>query len=95
MIWAHLDSGTFDAILRLYRSAPSEQLARLGERLGSIEAPALVAWSTKDRYLPLRFGRAYADALPGASCWSWRGWAIGRGSRTPRWWTGGVGFLKG
>lgn len=66
MIWEHLDRASFDAILRLYRSAPSDELARLGERLGSIEAPALVAWSTRDRYLPLRFGRAYADALPGA-----------------------------
>ena len=25
-----------------------------------------MAWSTRDRYLPLRFGRAYADVLPGA-----------------------------
>ena len=65
-IWEQLDRGTFDAILRLYRSAPSEELARLGEGLGAIDAPALVAWSTKDRYLPLQFGRAYADVLPNA-----------------------------
>jgi pimeloyl-ACP methyl ester carboxylesterase len=66
MIWKHLDRGTHDAILRLYRSAPPKELARLGEGLGGIEAPGLVVWSEKDRYLPLRFGRAYARALPAA-----------------------------
>jgi pimeloyl-ACP methyl ester carboxylesterase len=65
MISDHLDRGTKDAILRLYRSAPPEELVRLGEGLGAIEAPALVVWAEKDRYLPVRFGRAYADALPG------------------------------
>ena len=64
MIWDHLDAGTFAAILRLYRSAPESRLAELGAGLGSLEAPALVVWSLKDRYLPARFGRAYADALP-------------------------------
>ncbi len=65
-IWEHLDRGTFDSILRLYRSAPEADLARLGQRLGSIQAPALVVWGGKDRYLPRRFGREYADALPSA-----------------------------
>jgi pimeloyl-ACP methyl ester carboxylesterase len=65
-IWSRLDRGTFDAILRLYRSAPEDELARLGERLGSIEAPALVVWGLRDRYLPPRFGADYAAALPAA-----------------------------
>lgn len=63
-IWQHLDRGTLDAILRLYRSAPEDELERLGRDLGRIEAPALVVWGLKDRYLPARFGRAYAEALP-------------------------------
>jgi pimeloyl-ACP methyl ester carboxylesterase len=80
LIWDHLDAGTFRAILRLYRSAPEDELARAGEGLSRIEAPALVIWSGRDRYLPARFGRAYADALPSAELlelpraghWSWR-----------------------
>ena len=63
MIIEHLDRGTFDSILRLYRSADPDVLERLGRDLGSIEAPGLVLWSSKDRYLPLRFGPAYAEAL--------------------------------
>lgn len=66
MIWEQLDRATFAAILRLYRSAPEDELERLGRDLGRIEAPALVVWGLRDRYLPARFGRAYADAMPGA-----------------------------
>ena len=80
LILDHLDAGTLRAILALYRSAPEEELARAGESLGAIEAPALVVWSGRDRYLPARFGPAYADALPNAELvelaeaghWSWR-----------------------
>jgi len=80
LIWDHLDAGTFRAILRLYRSAPEEELARAGASLGRLRAPALVLWSGRDRYLPARFGRAYAEALPNAELvelptaghWSWR-----------------------
>lgn len=64
MVWDHLDEGTFRAILSLYRSAPPEALAEAGRDLDRITAPALVIWSLKDRYLPARFGRAWADALP-------------------------------
>jgi pimeloyl-ACP methyl ester carboxylesterase len=64
MIWDHLDAGTFDAILRLYRSAPPDKLAAAGERLGVIEAPTLVVWGGRDRYLPARWGPAYAARLP-------------------------------
>lgn len=63
MIWDHLDAGTLDGILRLYRSAPPAELARAGERLGELACPSLVVWAMRDRYLPGRFGRAYADAL--------------------------------
>jgi pimeloyl-ACP methyl ester carboxylesterase len=64
MIWEHLDRRTFDAILRLYRSADPDKLEAAGERLGSIGAPALVVWGMRDRYLPARFGEAYAARLP-------------------------------
>jgi pimeloyl-ACP methyl ester carboxylesterase len=66
MIWNHLDRGTFEAILRLYRSADPERLEAAGERLGQIEAPALVVWALRDRYIPEGFGRAYAERLPNA-----------------------------
>jgi pimeloyl-ACP methyl ester carboxylesterase len=62
----HLDHGTQRAILRLYRSSPSAVLAQSGRRLGELGVPALVAWGMDDPYIPARFGRAYADALPGA-----------------------------
>jgi pimeloyl-ACP methyl ester carboxylesterase len=64
MVWDHLDRGTFEAILRLYRSAPEDRLAAAGARLGSMRCPALVVWGMRDRYIPARFGAAYAAALP-------------------------------
>ena len=66
MIWDHLDRGTRTAVLRLYRSADPDRLAAAGERLGAIEAPSLVVWGMRDRYLPGRFGAAYAARLPQA-----------------------------
>jgi pimeloyl-ACP methyl ester carboxylesterase len=54
------------AILRLYRSGDPDRLAAAGERLGSIAAPALVAWGMRDRYLPARLGAAWAERLPRA-----------------------------
>jgi pimeloyl-ACP methyl ester carboxylesterase len=53
-------------MLELYRSADPDRLAAAGEGLGELECPALVVWGVDDIYLPRRFGRAYADALPGA-----------------------------
>jgi pimeloyl-ACP methyl ester carboxylesterase len=79
-IWDHYDHGTQRAILKLYRSAPPEVLARAGERLGQIRAPALVLWGGDDPYLPARFAHAYGEALggetavevvDGASHWPW------------------------
>ena len=37
-IWDHYDHGTQRAVLKLYRSAPPDVLARAGERLGEIKA---------------------------------------------------------
>jgi pimeloyl-ACP methyl ester carboxylesterase len=67
MIWDHLDAGTFKAIVTLYRSADPPRLAAAGERLGSITAPALVVWGMRDRYIPSRFGAAYAARLPNST----------------------------
>ena len=80
LIWEHLDQGTLDAVLRLYRSAPEPELAAAGARLGELSSPALVVWGLRDRYLPARFGRAWADALPNSELlelpasghWPWR-----------------------
>jgi pimeloyl-ACP methyl ester carboxylesterase len=80
LIWDHLDRRTFEAILRLYRSAPEDELEAAGRGLGSITAPALVVWGMKDRYIPPHFGRLYAEALPngellelpGSGHWPWR-----------------------
>jgi pimeloyl-ACP methyl ester carboxylesterase len=64
-VWRHFDQGTQRAILRLYRSAPEEVLARTGEDLGKIVCPALVVWGTRDPYLPDELAQRYADALGG------------------------------
>jgi pimeloyl-ACP methyl ester carboxylesterase len=65
-VLAHFDQGTQRAILRLYRSSPPSVLEHTGAQLGRVQAPALVVWGTRDPYLPARFGRAYAHALPDA-----------------------------
>ncbi len=62
----HFDQGTQRAILRLYRSSPPAVLAAAGEELGRLQVPALVAWGMQDPYIPARFARQYADALPRA-----------------------------
>lgn len=76
----HFDVGTQRSILRLYRSAPEEALARAGEGLAAITAPALVVWGERDRYIDRAFADRYADALggpaegvviPGAGHWPW------------------------
>lgn len=64
-VWEHFDHGTQRAILRLYRSAPPDALARAGERLGELQCPALVVWGEDDPYLPARFAHDYAAALGG------------------------------
>jgi pimeloyl-ACP methyl ester carboxylesterase len=76
---ATFDEGTQRAILRLYRSSPSERLAAAGAHLGDLRVPALVLWGTQDPYIPERFGAEYARALlgaefqeyPDAGHWAW------------------------
>jgi pimeloyl-ACP methyl ester carboxylesterase len=63
-VLAHFDQGTQRAILRLYRSSPPEVLERAGAHLERLHMPALVVWGMRDPYIPARFGREYADALP-------------------------------
>lgn len=63
---ADFDPGTQRAILRLYRSADPDVLARAGDGLGRVGAPALVLWGGRDRYLPQRFGEELAARLPAA-----------------------------
>jgi pimeloyl-ACP methyl ester carboxylesterase len=79
-VWEHFDHGTQRAILKLYRSAPESVLARAGERLGELRAPALVLWGEEDPYVGAEFARRYADALggdtrveilPGVRHWPW------------------------
>jgi len=74
------DVGTQRSILRLYRSAPEDALARAGADLGRITAPALVVWGERDPYIAPAFATAYAEALggqveshvvPGAGHWPW------------------------
>jgi pimeloyl-ACP methyl ester carboxylesterase len=73
------DQGTQRAVLHLYRSAPEDVLARAGEQLGRITAPALVLWGERDPWIPPSFAQRYADALPnataqvipGAGHWPW------------------------
>jgi pimeloyl-ACP methyl ester carboxylesterase len=78
--WESFDHGTQRAILKLYRSGSPEVLARAGERLGDIRAPALILWPEDDPYLPADFGRALAESLGGETTlemvrgghWTWQ-----------------------
>ncbi len=63
-VMAHMDQGTQRAILRLYRSSPSEVLAKAGEQLSTLDMPALVVWGAKDPYIPTSFAEEYARVLP-------------------------------
>jgi pimeloyl-ACP methyl ester carboxylesterase len=63
-VMEHLDHGTQRAILRLYRRADVDSLARTGERLRALEAPALVVWGASDPYLDPAWADRLATALP-------------------------------
>ena len=77
--WDHWDKGTRTATLALYRHADPGRLAQAGQGLGRLACPSLVLWGDRDPYLPVRFGEAYARALPsselgivrGAGHWPW------------------------
>ncbi len=60
----HFDQGTQRAILRLYRSSPSEVLEQSGRHLSGLDMPSLVVWGMRDPYIPARFAADYARALP-------------------------------
>jgi pimeloyl-ACP methyl ester carboxylesterase len=64
--WPYFDQGTQRAILRLYRSAPSEVLAAAGAHLSELDVPALVVWGDRDPYIPTSFAEAFAATLPRA-----------------------------
>lgn len=79
MVWDHWDGGTRAATLALYRHADPDRLAQAGADLVRLACPSLVLWGDRDPYLPVRFARAYADALPnseleiapGSGHWPW------------------------
>lgn len=74
---ATLDAGTKDAILRLYRSAGPEPLARHGQHLGALTCPTLVLWGEGDPYIGVDDGRLVAqcfahaefETVPGVGHW--------------------------
>jgi pimeloyl-ACP methyl ester carboxylesterase len=63
-IWRHLDHGTNEATLALYRHADPDRLALAGKDLNRLACPSLVLWGANDPFLQSRFGEAYARALP-------------------------------
>lgn len=64
----HFDQGTQRAILRLYRSAPSEVLAAHEHELAALrDVPALVVWGEGDPYIAPKYAERYAEALGGAT----------------------------
>jgi pimeloyl-ACP methyl ester carboxylesterase len=76
---ADLDHGTQRAILRLYRSADPDVVARAGEGLERLRVPALVLWGEDDPYLGPAYAAALAERLrateteivSGAGHWPW------------------------
>jgi pimeloyl-ACP methyl ester carboxylesterase len=78
-VLAHFDHGTQRAILRLYRRADADALARTGARLRSLDAPTLVVWGEDDPYLEPAWAQRLAAVLPaaqvrvvpGAGHWPW------------------------
>jgi pimeloyl-ACP methyl ester carboxylesterase len=66
MVWESWGRGPRRPILDLYRSADPPALAAAGHGLGRLACPALVVWGRHDPYLPVRFGRMYAERLPNA-----------------------------
>jgi len=79
MIWRHMDHGTNQATLALYRHADPDRLAAAGKDLNRLTCPSLVLWGANDPFIRSRFAEAYANALPssqlkvveGAGHWPW------------------------
>ena len=66
MIWDHLDRGTSARSCGSTARPTRLPRARRVASSATLTCPALVVWGQRDRYLPTRFGRAFAEALPGA-----------------------------
>jgi pimeloyl-ACP methyl ester carboxylesterase len=66
MIWRHMDHGTNDATLALYRHADPDRLAQAGKDLSRLTCPALVLWGANDPFLKPNLAEAYARALSNA-----------------------------
>lgn len=62
--WRHMDKGTNDATLSLYRHADPDRLAFAGKDLSRLNCPALVLWGANDPFIKPNLGEAYARALP-------------------------------
>jgi pimeloyl-ACP methyl ester carboxylesterase len=67
MIWRHMDHGTNQATLSLYRHADPDRLALAGKDLNRITCPSLVLWGANDPFIQPRFAEAYAAALPSST----------------------------
>lgn len=61
------DAGVRRDVRRYVASTPKDSLVVAAEALRSFDKPALVIWSTDDRTMPRRHGRALADLIPKAS----------------------------
>jgi len=67
------------AILALYRSADTDVLDEIGAGLNDFEAPTLLLWAQKDRYIGRKYGPRWAQLFPnarleevtGAGHWPW------------------------
>jgi pimeloyl-ACP methyl ester carboxylesterase len=66
-IWRHMDKGTNDATLALYRHADPDRLAQAGKDLGRLTCPSLVLWGANDPFLKPNLGEAYARVLPSST----------------------------
>jgi pimeloyl-ACP methyl ester carboxylesterase len=52
--------------LQMYAGTPSMADPSLSSRLAGVKHPVLVVWGEADRIVTVPYGRAYADAIPGA-----------------------------
>ena len=67
MIWRHMDHGTNEATLALYRHADPDRLAFAGKGLSRLTCPSLVLWGANDPFLKPKLGEAYARVLPSST----------------------------
>ena len=72
-VLADLDHGTQRAILRLYRSADPGVLARAGDGLKKLGAPALVLWGGADPFLDPAYANRFGERLGATDVGIWSG----------------------